>query len=501
MNSAKSLVPTDFYKPSELLNIFKNFLSNKEINATVLCLRGIYLMSTSEKYYNNEAYDSLRDENSPEEITIVVPLSLRNGLKNGNLISVYGTLDRKLYQTGSIQIMLRVSRVDKMKELAISEDEIKRAELRRKKESLGYKNVDVILENKLFVGCRPRVAIVYADTSITNADFEKGLAAAKSNIDFEEFRVSFANPTAFCSLISQLDYKQMDAIAIVRGGGSGLEKLDDIKIVEQLTNLNTAWIYGVGHEKENVFIKNIADKVIPIPFAVGTYFRDMVEAIVQKRNKSRAVLVQEVKKQYEKQIEDSNKKNQELTKQLEAMQKQNKEQAEASNKRIEALTKAQKEYQNQIKIQTEALNKANQEAQKMVKEQTDSLRKANETAQKQAKEQIEAAAKTNKELQEKLTNQGKTLEKMQEQQKKQQEDFNKSLGKMQETNSKLQESLNKVSAQNTQASKELMEAKARTKELEEQLTSARSTAKSSNNNILIVIIIIIAIIILMATIF
>lgn len=295
MSSTKSLVPTDFYKPSELLNIFKNFLSNKEINATILCLRGIYLMSISEKYYNDEAYDRLRDENSPEEITIVIPLSLRNGLKNGNLISVYGTLDRKLYQTGSIQILLRVSRVDKVKEFAISEDEIKRAEFRRKKESLGYKNVDVILENKLFVGNRPHAAIVYADTSITNADFEKGLSAAKSSIDFEEFRVSFANPKAFCSLISQLDHKQFDVIAIVRGGGSGLEKLDDIKIVEQLTNLNTAWIYGVGHEKENVFIKNIADKVIPIPFAVGTYFRDMVEDITQKKNKSRAVLIQEVK--------------------------------------------------------------------------------------------------------------------------------------------------------------------------------------------------------------
>lgn len=490
MSSTKSLVPTDFYKPSELLNIFKNFLSNKEINATILCLRGIYLMSISEKYYNDEAYDRLRDENSPEEITIVIPLSLRNGLKNGNLISVYGTLDRKLYQTGSIQILLRVSRVDKVKEFAISEDEIKRAEFRRKKESLGYKNVDVILENKLFVGNRPHAAIVYADTSITNADFEKGLSAAKSSIDFEEFRVSFANPKAFCSLISQLDHKQFDVIAIVRGGGSGLEKLDDIKIVEQLTNLNTAWIYGVGHEKENVFIKNIADKVIPIPFAVGTYFRDMVEDITQKKNKSRAVLIQEVKKQYEKQIEDSNKKNQELTKQLEAMQKQNKKQAETSNKKIEALTKAQKEYQDLIKTQTEALNKANQEAPKMVKEQTDSLRKTKE-----------ATAKTNKDLQEKLTSQGKTLEKMQEQQKKQQEEFNKSLSKMQETNSKLQESLNKVSAQNTQVSKDLMEAKEKTKELEEQLSSVKATANSSNNKILIIITIIIAVIILIAALF
>lgn len=65
----------------------------------------------------------------------------------------------------------------------------------------------------MFVDNRPHAAIVYADTSITNADYEKGLSAAKSSIDIEEFRVSFANPKFFCSLISQLYHKQFDVIA------------------------------------------------------------------------------------------------------------------------------------------------------------------------------------------------------------------------------------------------------------------------------------------------
>ena len=460
-----------YYQPSELLNIFKNFLSNKEINATVLCLHGIYWKA--DKCYGSVAYDHLKDENSAEELTIVVPLTLRDGLKNGNLVSVYGTLDRRLNQSGYIQILLVVSRIEKVKELAISEDEIKRAEFRRKKGELGYKNVDGILENKLFAGVRPKVALIYAGTSITDADFEKGLVAAKSHIDFDESRVSFANSTAMCSTLQQLDAKGYDIIAIVRGGGSGIEKLDDIAIIEVLTNLHTAWIYGVGHEKENLFIKNLADKVIPIPFALGTYFRDTVETVEQKRNKSRAVLIQEVKKQYEKQIEDSNKKNSELTKQLETIQKQYKEQSETSSKQIEALTKAQNESQKQIKEQTEALKNANETAQKMVKEQTVALRIANEKAQKQSNEQIKAAEKVNKELQEQLSKQGRTLSDLQSQQKKQQEDFSKSLTQMQETNSKLQESLSRLTAQNTQAAKDLADAKDKARLLEEQLSNAK----------------------------
>ena len=444
MQDNKAIVPPNFYKPSELMGIFKNFFSHKEINASVLCLQGIYFKS--DKVYGNAAWDQLRDENTSESLTVIVPVSLRNDLQNGNLISVYGTLDRRVQNNGSIQFLLNVSRIDKVKDIAVSEDEVKRAECRRRKGELGYKNADSILENKLFVNQRPKVALIYADTSITNSDFEKGLAAAKSSIDFVESRISFANSQALCTLLKSLDSQDYDLIAIIRGGGSGIEKLDDIAVVETLTNLTTAWIYGVGHEKENLFIRNIADKVIPIPFALGTYFRDTVENVIQKRNNSRAVLVQEVKKQYEKQIEDSNKKNQELTKQLESLQKQNKEQAETSQKQIAALTKAHEESQKQMKNQAEQFQKATEEA------------------QKQAKSQSEAAEKVNKELQERLEKQGKVLADMTEQQKKQQGDFNKSLSQMQETNKGLQASVTKMT-------NELMTARQKISELESQKPS------------------------------
>ena len=444
MKDNKAITLPDFYKPSELMGIFKNFFSHKEINASVLCLQGIYFKS--DKVYGNAAWDQLRDENTSESLTVIVPVSLRNDLQNGNLISVYGTLDRRVQNNGSIQFLLNVSRIEKVKDIAISEDEVKRAECRRRKGELGYKNVDGILENKLFANQRPKVALIYADTSITNSDFEKGLAAAKSRIDFLESRISFANSKALCTLLKSLDNQDYDLIAIIRGGGNGIEKLDDISVVETLTNLKTGWIYGVGHEKEKLFIRNIADKVIPIPFALGTYFRDTVESVIQKRNNSRAVLVQEVKKQYEKQIEDSNKKNQELTKQLESLQKQNKEQAETSQKQIAALTKAHEESQKQMKNQAEQFQKATEEA------------------QKQAKSQSEAAEKVNKELQERLEKQGKVLADMTEQQKKQQGDFNKSLSQMQETNKGLQSSVTKMT-------NELMNAREKISELESQKPS------------------------------
>ena len=459
------IIPTtaNLFKPSEIIGILRNHLATGQVNQKVVCLRGIYFKGTYINQYFHTASDRLVDESTSDELTLSMPLNLREGYENGNVITVHGILDRTITNKGLIQIVLKVTEVEKLKELAVSEDEIKRTELRRIKSEKGFKNVDNILESLLYQAKRPQVALVYAETSITNEDFEKGVQAARTHIDFTEYRESFARTKVFCQKLKQLDTMNFDVIAIIRGGGAGLEALDEVELLETLVNMNTAWMYGAGHEGEKLFILNIADKAIAIPHALGTYFRDITDGVVQKRNNSRAALVKEVEGQFKKQIEDSNKKNQELTKQLEALQKQNKEQTEASNKKIEELTKAQKEHEKVVKEMTEQHKKATEEANKLHKTQNETLQKANT------------------QLQEQLKTQGKTLTDLQTQQQKQQGEFNKSLGQIQETNKGLQASVNKMTG-------ELMTARQRVTELESQ-------SSGSTGYIIVIIILIILMII------
>lgn len=455
-DNIKTPVPANLFRPSEIIGILRNHLATGQVNQKVVCLRGIYFKGSYINQYFHTATDRLVDESTSDELTLSMPLNLRDELDNGNVLTVHGILDRSITNKGLIQIVLKVTEVEKIKDLAVSEDEIKRTELRRIKSEKGFKNVDSLLESLLYQDKRPQIALVYAETSITNDDFEKGVQAARTHIDFKEYRVSFAKTKSFCLTLKQLDTMNYDVIAIIRGGGAGLEALDEVELLETLVNMNTAWMYGAGHEGEKLFILNIADKAIAIPHALGTYFRDITDGVIQKRNNSRAALVKEVEGQFKKQIEDSNKKNQELTKQLESLQKQNKEQTEASNKKIEELTKAQKEHEKVIKEMTEQHKKATEEANKLHKTQNETLQKANTL------------------LQEQLKKQGKTLTDLQEQQKKQQEEFNKSLGQMQEANKTLQASV-------TQTTNELMASKQRVTELESH--------KPSNTGYVIAIII------------
>ena len=400
------------FNPSELLNIFSDLLARQNTSSKVIYLRGIYF---KQKYNPGwaYAYDLLRDEYDQQEITMMISPALREELKDGSLVQVGGTITRKLSGKGYIQLVFQVSRVDVVKDQVISEDDMRRGELRTLKSQKGFKNVDFLLEEILFRGERPKVALLFASTSITMADFDAGKESAATHIDFHEHRVSFAKSDDLIAKLNQLDSAQYDIIAMVRGGGGGIEALDDLSVLECVVNLNTPLICAVGHVDEKIFIKNLADYVAPTPNGLGTYFSNMVETVIQKRNNSRAALVEEVKKQYIKQIETAEQQNKTLQSQ------------------IEKMTKASTEAQANFKAQSDALTKQLSTLQ-------ENLKKMNESNSEQVKK------------------------------------FNSTITEMQKTNSALQDSVGKLTQQNATAAANLQTARAQVDELTQRLKDSNN---------------------------
>ena len=342
--------PALIYKPSEIIGIFNSILAKQSVNAQVVYLRGVYLASGRQSY-NGFYYDTLRDEDRQEEITMYVTQQQRENLKNGNLVNVGGVLGRNVNNRGQIQIVLNVSRIDVVQEQAIDENEIKRMELRQKKSSDGFKNVDSILEQLLFTDQRPRIALLFATSSITMSDFEAGINAAKSAIDFTEYRANFSNAKELIGTLQSLDVSNFHVIALVRGGGARIESLDDVSVLQQIVSMSTPIIVAIGHVEEKIFIKQLVDKCAPTPNGLGQYFSEMVETVSEKKTKSRAALTEQIKKQFKDQLESSQKQNKELQEQLKGIQKTHQEQ-------IAKLTEAQKLQQEQQKKQQEELNKS-----------------------------------------------------------------------------------------------------------------------------------------------
>ena len=324
----------------------------------------------------------------------------RQRLKPNSLVQIGGLIELNPFTNGTIQIVVSVTRFEIIKDEFVTEQDIKRSEIRIAKTKRGFKNVDAVLEDKLFRDERPKVALIFASTSITMADFNVGVNAAAVKIDFTELRQSFGKGASLAAFLKQQDEMKFDTIALIRGGGNGIEALDDIAVLQTVSEMETPIICAIGHVGEELFLKSIADKVAPTPNGLGQYFSEMVERVAAKRNNSRAALVQEVKKQFQKQLEDSNKKNKELLDQIEKMTKQQQEQTKANKENIDKLNE-------QNKKNLEAQQKKNDEAlakfQAQSKQQMEQSQKQNAALQKQ----LADLSKSQKESLDKLTEQNK----------------------------------------------------------------------------------------------
>lgn len=192
--------------------------------------------------------------------------------------------------------------IEIVQEQAIDESEIKRIELRRKKTKIGFKNVDSVLEQLLYIDQRPHVALVFAASSITISDFNAGIDAAKSAFDFQEYRVNFSNSQELVSMLRQIDSASYSVIALIRGGGSGIEKNDELEVLEAVVNLKTPIICAIGKVEDKLFIKQLVDKVAPTPNGLSQYFSKMVETVSEKKTRSRAAITEQIKKQFKEKL-------------------------------------------------------------------------------------------------------------------------------------------------------------------------------------------------------
>lgn len=310
--------------PMQLMTQMNETLSKAtDFFGKIINIKGIYQQGNGVSYYGY-CYDRLKDENSVTQVEILVPATIRTKMKPNSLVIVCGMITKKVEgMKSTVRLLFRVdSIVEEVKAQAVDKDDQRRIELRQRKAEAGFKNVDSILESMLLKGEHPRVALLFAQSSITLEDFESGKRAASLEIDFVEDRVSFTQTSQFCAKLRSLDQQDYTAIALVRGGGIDPKTdVDKTEVIETIVGMNTPIISGVGHKQEIIFLRQVADKCTPTPTGLGQYFSEIVEKTAEKRTNSRDALVKEVEKQFKDQLAAEKKNSENLQKQIEQLTK------------------------------------------------------------------------------------------------------------------------------------------------------------------------------------
>src|SRR5262249_55558104 len=157
------------------------------------------------------------------------------------------------------------------------------------------------------------------------------------------------------SRLIESDKTNADIIALIRGGGTGLNFLDDVLLAETVINCKTCIVSATGHGDDNLLLKKVVDKSFDNPTAFGSYLKSYREKISGEMENSKTVLIEEVKKSFIGQITtlntsvnslklELNKKNEQFDKLQQQSNTRIKELFDENKRLNEEMRKSKEEY-------------------------------------------------------------------------------------------------------------------------------------------------------------
>ncbi|WES98246.1 exodeoxyribonuclease VII large subunit [Chryseobacterium arthrosphaerae] len=389
------------YSPTSVIGLFNNAL---KMTATVnlIYLKGRYSYGTG-KAYVNYYYDFFFSESDNTSIGLKMPGLLRSKIVNNDVYTLRGFIEKRV-KNSSIELVFVVDEIISQEERSISEDDLKRYDLIQKKLGKGSIDIETFIRDKILQSEKIRIANIYGHSAIVHKDFAEGLDVSSNSFEIDDYNCTITSPTSISEILNTIASRNYDIVALVRGGGDkqSFEVFNNLLLADQFINLSSITITALGHTVDETLLDKLADKRFHLPHDYGAGLHAIINKLTEEKSNSRALLIEEVKKDVSKQFVEQvatltsqlKKKNEEF---LEAQKnfkenidQQNKaftEQLKVRNDEVEKLKKEIADtYGKQVITLTEQLNKKNEEFQKLQENSSRQIQDLNKNFTEQQKQ-------------------------------------------------------------------------------------------------------------------
>jgi len=351
------------FSPGGLINAYNAAVVFPQELKTV-AVRGIFGMK-GPKIYSGYYYDELKDEIGDQSLTLKVTPSIRDQLIPDGICTLKGYLTRNIKKYGAIQITFVATGVVCQEERTVDPEVLRRQEVLEQHQQKVLPDPRWDIKSSIVQGTEPKIAVIYGEAGIVDQDVTSAIGTALDHYDVTTHRGKFSSPEAIITLLRHLDSEGYDYIALIRGGGSGLEVFDDLNLAATVVAMQTPVLTALGHEVDHPFIERVACRAFITPTAFGAWLKAAVEETFEELAQSKAVAYNEVKKQYddqvkrfEQQIEGAKKVEKQQAELIKDLQKQIEEGGRSAEEIRKGLEKTYEEHLKNLQQQVETSNKA-----------------------------------------------------------------------------------------------------------------------------------------------
>lgn len=334
------------YSPASVIGVFNNALRLPQ-TVSLIFLKGRYTQGQG-KAYAGYYYDFLYSESDTTSISVKLSGILRSKLVNGEVYILKGFIEKSV-RNSSIDLRFAAEEIVQQEERHFSEEDLKRYDLIQAKLEKGSRDLETFIREKKLRNEPIRIANIYGHSAIVQHDFNEGLNISSGEFEITDFTCNITSATSILQKLQELKPLQFDIIALVRGGGDrqSFDVFSDVDLANEFINLESITITALGHTVDESLLDKLADRRFHVPHDYGDGLHKIIEKLREEKSNSRAILIDEVKKDITKQFEEQVKT---LTEQL---GKKNKEFFKFQEETSRHITQMNENNQKQLKAQAD----------------------------------------------------------------------------------------------------------------------------------------------------
>jgi exodeoxyribonuclease VII large subunit len=156
-------------------------------------------------------------------------------------------------------------------------------EVRLPRKSRGWVDVQGLLMDLLRKGETPSIALIRGESAIVDQDVEASLGEARSRYRMDKRPVNLTDPSAVAEAIAQAAGGPYHLLALIRGGGDGLQTLDHSEVWEAVASCPKPIVVALGHAVNTLWVETLADQSFPTPTALGHFLKQAVEVVEREK--------------------------------------------------------------------------------------------------------------------------------------------------------------------------------------------------------------------------
>lgn len=269
------------FTPSSLITTINEKLTAQE--APEIVIKGFCPGLGEPAYYGYYFGKIVDPDNSAFSVKIKVSEQLKPKIIPNTICTMRGFLEKQIsLSKDSIGVIVRVAEVLSVEVCnSTQNNEKEKEQLIAEKKDRGTINVRNRLLSQLRKEVKPRILIITGEKSVAYNDVLESLGQSKNFYILEDRRVNFRNADHICAALSDAEKQgDFDVIAIVRGGGDGLEIFSDICVLKAAAEIKSSCLVSaVGHYEDQPAIDLIADHQCGTPTAFGNFLSKAVGTI------------------------------------------------------------------------------------------------------------------------------------------------------------------------------------------------------------------------------